>query len=71
MLSTKRSEEDSGSHKESKYQPDHDDTGNDRAEPPPAHHQDDPAHHADYCRQGETLCARRREGTRVLAVLIM
>lgn len=51
---TERSEHDSGGDEESEHQADHHDAGHDRSETPPAHDQDDPAHHADHCRHGQT-----------------
>lgn len=55
---TERREEDRGGDEEAEHQADHDHAGHDRAETPPAHHQEDAAHYADHSRQRQTDCRR-------------
>lgn len=61
---TQRSEEDGGGHQEAEHQSHHDDAGHDRAEAPPAHHQDDPAQHADHRRHTQTDSRERKKARR-------
>lgn len=50
---TQRGEEDDGSDKEAQHQADHDHAGHDGAKAPPAHHQDDAAHHPHHSGHGQ------------------
>lgn len=56
LFPTERSEEDHWGQEEAQHQSHNDDAGHDWTEPPPAHQQDDPARHANHCRQDEAHC---------------